>query len=149
MFTWKRVLYASVLSGILFFGFVSLILPGIVIDRAQSWIADETGRTLHVGSVSINLIGLTVAVRDLSLSETDRDTPFIAWQALNVSLSLRSLFHLAPIVELSIEDLARHDPIFLRSEHRSGPVPHQVPEILHFLRWLLAREHPSFVVGVL
>ena len=56
----KRLLYACVLIAGLFFGFVSLVLPGIIAGKAQSWVADETGRTLKIGSISINPIGLTV-----------------------------------------------------------------------------------------
>ncbi len=99
MLTRKRLLYACGLLVGLLFGFVSLILPGIIVDKAQSWVANETGRTLKIGSVSINPIGLTVTVRDLSLSETDPDTPFIAWQNLTLSLSLKSLYYMAPVVD--------------------------------------------------
>ncbi len=104
MFTRKRVLYACILIVGLLFGFVSLILPGIIVDKAQSWVAAETGRTLKIGSVSINPIGLTVTVRDLTLSETDPETPFISWQNLTLSLSLKSLYYMAPVVdELQLE----------------------------------------------
>ena len=41
MFTWKRLLYACVLIVVLLFGFVSLILPGIIVDKAQSLVAEE------------------------------------------------------------------------------------------------------------
>lgn len=99
MFTWKRLLYTFLLIVVLCFGFVTLILPGIVIDRAQDWVADEMDRSLHIGSISINPLALTVAVRDLSLSEADNITPFISWHELRVSLSSSSLFRWAPIVD--------------------------------------------------
>ncbi len=109
MFTWKRLLYASALIIILLFAFTSLILPGIVIDRAQSWVAAETGRTLKIDSVTINPLGLTVAIHELSLSEADQHTPFITWQKLSLSLSVKSLFHLAPIVdELKLDNPTLH-----------------------------------------
>ncbi len=99
MFTWKRLLYACVLIVVLLFGFVSLILPGIVVDKAQSLVTEETGRTLSIGSISINPIGLTVSIGDLSLSEADPETPFISWQKLTLSLSLKSLYYMAPIID--------------------------------------------------
>ena len=99
MLTWKRLLYACVLIVVLLFGFVSLILPGIIVDKAQSLVAEETGRTLSIGSISINPIGLTVTVHDLSLSEIEPETPFISWQKLTLSLSLKSLYHMAPIID--------------------------------------------------
>ena len=52
MLTRKRLLYTCVLIVGLFFGFVALILPGIVVEKAQSWVADEMGRTLAIGSIS-------------------------------------------------------------------------------------------------
>ncbi|MBW2512602.1 MAG: DUF748 domain-containing protein [Deltaproteobacteria bacterium] len=99
MSTWKRLLYACVLFVVLLFGFVSLILPGIIVDKAQSLVAKETGRTLSIGSMSINPIGLTVSIGDLSLSEADPETPFITWQKLTLSLSLKSLYYMAPVID--------------------------------------------------
>ncbi|MEN8686146.1 MAG: DUF748 domain-containing protein [Desulfuromonadales bacterium] len=99
MFTIKRLIYACVLIILLLFGFVTLVLPGIVVDQAKSLVAGETGRSLSIGSLSINPFGLTVTVNDLSLSEVDPDTPFISWYKLTVSLSLKSLYHMAPIVD--------------------------------------------------
>ena len=98
MFTIKRLIFACVLIILLLFGFVTLILPGIVVDQAQSLVAEETGRSLSIGSVSINPIGLTVTVNDLSFSEADPETPFISWHKLTLSLSLKSLYHMAPII---------------------------------------------------
>ena len=104
MLTRKRLIYACVLIVCLFFGFVSLVLPGIIAGKAQNWVVDETGRTLKIGSISINPIGLTVSVRDLVLSEPDLETPFITWQNLTLSLSLKSLYYMAPVIdELKIE----------------------------------------------
>jgi len=109
MLTRKRLLYTCVLIVGLFFGFVALILPGIVVEKAQSWVADEMGRTLDIGSISINPIGLTVTVHDLSLSEVEPETPFISWQKLTLSLSLKSLYHMAPIIdELQLESPFLH-----------------------------------------
>ncbi|MGD9019757.1 MAG: DUF748 domain-containing protein, partial [Desulfuromonadales bacterium] len=99
MFNIKRLIYTCVLIIGLLFGFVTLILPGIVVDQAKSLVAGETGRSLSIGSLSINPIGLTVKIHDLSLSEVDPDTPFISWHKLTLSLSLKSLYHMAPIVD--------------------------------------------------
>ena len=135
MFTWKRLLYACVLVVVLFFGFVSLILPGIIVDKAQSLVAEETGRTLSIGSISINPIGLTVTVSDLSLSEADPETPFITWQKLTLSLSLKSLYYMAPVIDqlqldtpyVHLERLAENrfnfSPLIPKAEEPVNPEP--------------------------
>lgn len=99
MVTGKRLLVAFVLFIGLLFGFISLILPGIIVGKAQSLVAETTGRQLSVGSLSINPISLTVTVRDLTLSETEPEVPFVSWQQLTVSLSLKSIYHMAPIID--------------------------------------------------
>ncbi len=109
MFTWKRIILACGGLIVLVLLFVTLLLPGIIITKSQDWVAEETGRSLAIGSISINPFTLAVEVRDMSLSERDHAVPFIGWKLLRVALSPKSILHLAPIVrELRLDSPAVH-----------------------------------------
>ena len=99
MLTWKRFLLASAVSLLLILIFIVLILPGIISDRASGWVAEETGRTLEIESISINPFSLSVEVRKLQLSDKDPGKPFVSWDLLSVSLSMASIYHRAPIID--------------------------------------------------
>ncbi len=98
MFTWKRLLVAACIFIVLLGTFTTLILPGIIVTKAEQWVADTTGRRLDIERLSINPLTLVVDVDQLSLSDTDQTTRFVAWEKLRVSFSLRSLYHMAPIL---------------------------------------------------
>lgn len=98
MFTWKRLVLACAGLILLTLLFVTLLLPGILVTKAQDWVAAETGRTLSIGDLSINPLNLTVEIRDLSLSEQDHAQRFIAWDLLRVSLSPKSIIYRAPVI---------------------------------------------------
>ncbi len=98
MFTWKRLALAVLALITLAMLFLVLILPGIVRDRAQRWVAEETGRVLEIGAISLNPIQLAVEIRQLSLSEQDHSQVFVSWDVLKVALSPKSLLKRAPIV---------------------------------------------------
>ena len=68
MFTIKRLIYACVLIIGLLFGFVTLILPGIVVDQAKSLVAGETGRSLSIGLI----VGLAVSGKKRRHMTSDR-----------------------------------------------------------------------------
>jgi len=109
MFTWKRILLACGISLLLILIFIVLILPGIISDRASGWVAEETGRTLAIESISINPFSLSVEVRKLQLSDADTTKPFVSWDLLSVSLSMASLYHRAPIIdELRLDNPTIH-----------------------------------------
>ncbi len=99
MFTWKRFLLASCATLLLALMFIIFILPGIISDRAKSWVAEETGRTLEIESISINPFSLSVEMRKLSLSDTDQTAEFVSWDLLRVSLSVASIYHRAPVID--------------------------------------------------
>ncbi len=99
MFTWKRFILTSAITLLLALTFIVLILPGIISDRASSWVAEETGRTLTIESISINPFSLSIEIRKLQLNDTDPAKPFVSWDLLSVSLSMASLYHRAPIID--------------------------------------------------
>ena len=92
------MLFSGVAVVVLLAAAAALFGPGLVRDQARAWVARETGRTLEIGEVSVNLLALTVEIRDLTLTETDRATPFLSWERLYVALSPRSLWHRAPVI---------------------------------------------------
>ena len=99
MYTWKRFVLASGLALLLALLFMMLVLPGMIVDRASRWVAEEAGRTLEIESISINPFSLSAEVHNLRLSDTDHAKPFVSWQLLRVSLSISSLYHRAPVID--------------------------------------------------
>lgn len=109
MFTWKRALITVCCLIVLTAAFTAFILPGIVKNQAETWVAENTNRVLQIGEVAINPITLVVEVRNLALSEVDHEQSFVSWKKLRVALSPRSLFHLAPVLrEIRLSDPRVH-----------------------------------------
>lgn len=109
MFTWKRLFLAIGSILLLALLFVTLILPSMIIDRAKLWVAEETGRGLEIGSVSINPFSLSVEIRNLDLSDTDHSKSFIAWELLRISISSASIYHRALVLDqVSLEQPRIH-----------------------------------------
>ncbi|TLM67171.1 MAG: DUF748 domain-containing protein [Deltaproteobacteria bacterium] len=104
MHRWKLTLLTIVSLLLLSAAVAGLWGPGWLRDRATGWVRTETGRTLTIGKVSVNLLTLSLELRDVALSETDQQTPFLTWERLYVALSPRSFWHRAPVVsELQLE----------------------------------------------
>lgn len=95
---WQRLLLVIVTVVLLAAAGAALLGPGLLRDRAAEWARSETGRELAVGKISVNLLALSVEIRDVALTETDRATPFVTWERLYVALSARSLWHRAPVI---------------------------------------------------
>lgn len=95
---WQRLLLTLVVLVLATAAAAALFGPGMLRDRAREWVRSETGRSLELGRISVNLLALSVEIRDAALTETDQTTPFAAWERLYVSLSPRSLWHRAPII---------------------------------------------------
>jgi hypothetical protein len=88
---------------------VALFGPNLLGNYAREWVKVETGRTLTLGKISVNLLALSAEIRDLTLTETDQVTPFVTWERLYLALSPRSLWHRAPVIrELHLENPTLH-----------------------------------------
>jgi hypothetical protein len=89
--------------------FITLILPGIINNRARLWVAENTGRTLEIESISINPFNLSLEINNLKLSEARQDRSFLSWDLLRLSLSAASLYHRAAVIdELHLEKPSIH-----------------------------------------
>lgn len=95
---WKNILLAGVLLLLLVAAAVAWFGPEILRDQAKSWVRTETGRSLEIGKVSINLLALNVEIQNVTLTEADQATPFLSWKRLYVAFSPRSLWHRAPVI---------------------------------------------------
>ena len=99
MFTWKRFCLAGGVTLLLALLFVVLVLPGMIIDRANLWVMENTGRVLEIESISINPFSLSAEIHNLRLSDTDQAKPFVSWELLRVALSTSSFYHRAPVID--------------------------------------------------
>lgn len=104
MHRWKLCLLTLVIVVLAATAVVALFGPGWLRERATTWVRTETGRSLEIGDVSINLLTLSVEIHKVLLTEPDQKTTFVAWERLYVALSPRSLWHRAPVIsELHLE----------------------------------------------
>jgi uncharacterized protein involved in outer membrane biogenesis len=78
---------------------VLLIVPLLVKHQAIKWVATHTSRTLTIDSLRINPLTLGVFLRGVNLSEAGEPaTSFVAFDRLDLSLSLRSVWDRAVIL---------------------------------------------------
>jgi hypothetical protein len=107
MATWKKIALAIVLLLAVVLGFISLVLPGIVENKAKRWFRENTQRELTVGDLTINPLTLSTELQHLVLSEPRGKGTFISIKKIRVSLSPVSLVRLVPILsELRIQQPA-------------------------------------------
>ena len=104
MSLWKKTLLIGISLCLLTLAFVTLTLPGIIKSRASLWVAENTGRSLQIESISINPFNLSIEIKNLQLSEADQASSFVSWDLLRLSLSAASLYHRAAVIdELRLE----------------------------------------------
>jgi uncharacterized protein involved in outer membrane biogenesis len=76
------------------------VVPLLVKHQAIKWVATHTSRTLVIDSLRINPLTLGVTLRGVNLSEADEPaTAFVAFDRLDLSLSLRSVWDRAIILK--------------------------------------------------
>ncbi len=99
MLIWKKALLIGAGICLLTLTFITLILPGIINNRASLWVAENTGRALKIESISINPFNLSIKINKLQLSEADQEKTFVSWDQLRVSISAASLYHRAAVID--------------------------------------------------
>ncbi len=143
MRVWIRAAIAALILLLLLAGTAALFGPNLLRQLAQDWVREETGRTLELGKVNVNLLALSVEIHDVTLTETAQATPFVRWKRLYVALSPRSLWHWAPVIrelqldqpvmriERQTEGRFNFSDLFDREEG-DGPAPDQTRDSVHF-----------------
>lgn len=115
MCRWQKttVITATVVFLILFAA--AIILPEIIRDKAIEQVRNDYNRELKIERIIINLFNLQVDIRKLDLKEPGSERTFVSFDRLIFSLSLRSLYDKA----LIIDDLILDHP-FIQLE-KTGP----------------------------
>lgn len=68
-------------------------------------VAEELGRKITVGDISLNPLALTLEVRDLVIHEPGSDQRFVAFRRLFVDISTETFYRRAPVVaEATLEE---------------------------------------------
>ena len=94
----KRVRWSLIGCGVAILT-VLLVVPLVVKQQAIKWVATHTSRSLTIDSLRINPLTLGVSLRGVSLSEAGEPTvPFVAFDRLDMALSLRSVWDRAVIM---------------------------------------------------
>ncbi|MEJ2199769.1 MAG: AsmA family protein, partial [Desulfuromonadaceae bacterium] len=95
---WQKITLASVLTLLLLMLLLPLTLPPLVRHYGGGWLQENTGRTLSLGDLSLNLFTWTLELRQVALSEPNSAEPFASFERLTLKMSPMSLFQRAIIV---------------------------------------------------
>lgn len=96
---WKKITAWTAGSVAALLLLVAFVLPGIVRSQAEKAVFKATGRKATIESVKINPLNLSVTVNGLRYFEADGKSPFIELSRLKASLSLASVYRMAPVVD--------------------------------------------------
>ena len=84
----------------------AVILPPVAKKVIASQLGDKLGRAVEIDRVSVNPYTLEAVVHGARVLETDRKTPFVAFDRLDVNASVTSLTQFAPVVdEMTLDGL--------------------------------------------
>ena len=87
-------------SFILLFGIVGyFVLPAVIISQAEKQVAEKLHRRLTIQKIDVSPYTFSLTVHDLRLMEPDGSTVFVSFNALELRVSVQSLFRLAPVVQ--------------------------------------------------
>src|ERR1700693_1756203 len=95
---WRKAALITVGIVLLLAGFVAFVLPGIVKSQVVQRVEAATGRTLHIGGISINPFTWTVVIRDFRFSERGSGETFAAFGSARITVSPVTLYRRAPII---------------------------------------------------
>lgn len=92
----KSLITVTVIVGLLLLSM--LIVPWQVKKQGSAWIAENTERSLSIEKAYFNPFVLKLELSGVTLTEADSTQPFVAWDRLMVSVSLRSIIDQALIL---------------------------------------------------
>lgn len=85
--------------GVLILGTATLLaLPNLVRHFGGNWLKENTGRTLTLGDLSLNVLTWKLVVEDFGLSEPHSDERFAGMERLEIQVSPKSIIEKALIV---------------------------------------------------
>jgi uncharacterized protein involved in outer membrane biogenesis len=83
----------------LLFGAVGyFVLPGVILSQAEKQVAEKLHRRLTIQKIDVNPYTFSLTVHGAKLMEADGNTIFASFDALEINVSIQSLFRLAPVV---------------------------------------------------
>ncbi len=89
----------GIVVGLLILGSATLLaLPNLVRHFGGNWLKENTGRTLTLGDLSLNVLTWKLVVEDFALSEPNSDERFAGLERLEIQVSPKSIFEKALIV---------------------------------------------------
>ena len=95
---WK--ICSGLVGFLLLFGILGyFVLPGVIVSQAEKQVAEKLHRRLSIQKIDINPYTFLLTVHDLKLMEPDGNTVFASFDTLELQVSPKSLFRLAPIVQ--------------------------------------------------
>lgn len=89
----------GIVVGLLILGSATLLaLPNLVRHFGGNWLKENTGRTLTLGDLSLNVLTWKLTVEDFALSEPNSDERFAGLTRLEIQVSPKSIIEKALIV---------------------------------------------------
>ncbi|TRO81829.1 DUF748 domain-containing protein [Desulfuromonas acetexigens] len=89
----------GIVVGLLILGSATLLaLPNLVRHFGGNWLKENTGRTLTLGDLSLNVLTWKLVVEDFALSEPNSDERFAGLTRLEIQVSPKSIIEKALIV---------------------------------------------------
>lgn len=89
----------GIFVGFLILGSATLLaLPNLVRHFGGNWLKENTGRTLTLGDLSLNVLTWKLVVEDFALSEPHSDERFAGLERLEIQVSPKSIIEKALIV---------------------------------------------------
>lgn len=129
----------GIVVGLLVLGSATLLaLPNLVRYFGGNWLKENTGRTLTLGDLSLNVLTWKLVVEDFSLSEPHSGERFAGLERLEIQVSPKSVIEkalivnkfdlIAPYVQVFKEDDAFNFSDFAASEKAEEAPPEQAEE---------------------
>ena len=119
--------------GLLILGSATLLaLPNLVRHFGGNWLKENTGRTLTLGDLSLNVLTWKLVVEDLALSEPNSEERFAGLERFELEVSPKSLWEKALIIN-KFELVAPYAQVFKEgdtfnfSDFASSETPEEAP----------------------
>ncbi len=123
----------GIVVGLLILGTVTLLaLPNLVRHFGGNWLKENTGRTLTLGDLSLNVLTWKLVVEDFALSEPHSAERFAGLERLEIQVSPKSIFEKALIVNkfdliAPYAQVIKEGEVFNFSDFAASDKPEEAP----------------------